>query len=68
MSKETIFTEGATAEALGNSVRTLQAWRVQGRGPVFVKIGKRIGYLPEDIEAFVAASRRISTRQRVDAT
>lgn len=34
------------------SERTLERWRWSGVGPKFVKIGGRVKYRPEDIEAY----------------
>jgi excisionase family DNA binding protein len=36
--------ENQAAEYLGVSVRTLQAWRVRGGGPPYVKIGRSVRY------------------------
>jgi phage terminase Nu1 subunit (DNA packaging protein) len=36
--------ENQAAEFLGVSVRTLQAWRVRGGGPVYCKIGRAVRY------------------------
>jgi hypothetical protein len=36
--------ETQTAEFLGVSVRTLQAWRVRGGGPRYCKIGRSVRY------------------------
>jgi predicted site-specific integrase-resolvase len=36
------------------SHRTLERWRWQGQGPLFMKIGGRVVYRLEDIEAFEA--------------
>jgi hypothetical protein len=36
--------ENQAAEFLGISVRTLQAWRVRGSGPPYVKIGRAVRY------------------------
>jgi hypothetical protein len=36
--------ENQAAEFLGVSVRTLQAWRVRGGGPPYVKIGRAVRY------------------------
>jgi len=36
--------ENCAAELLGVSTRTLQAWRVKGAGPRFVKIGRAVRY------------------------
>ena len=34
------------------SPRTLERWRVEGRGPAYLKIGGRVIYRLEDIEAY----------------
>lgn len=54
-----------TTEEAANFLRlkrnTLEVWRVQGRGPVFLKLGSRVLYERVALEAFAAASRRTST-------
>jgi predicted site-specific integrase-resolvase len=40
------------ADKLGVAVSTLDQWRWQGRGPLFVKVGRLIRYREEDLEAF----------------
>lgn len=40
------------------SPRTLERWRWLGQGPRFLKIGGRVAYRLEDIEAFEAARIR----------
>lgn len=42
-----------TADMLGVSRRTLPVWRVQGRGPKFIKIGKLVRYKREEIDAWM---------------
>lgn len=42
----------------GLSPRTLEAWRSEGRGPAFLKIGGRVHYRLEDIEAWEAEQVR----------
>ncbi len=37
---------------LGISVRTLERWRWLGMGPRFIKVGGRVKYRLEDVEAF----------------
>ena len=54
------------------SPRTLERWRFTGEGPRFMKIGGRVVYRLEDIEAFEALQLRqvtpgISRGQRVQA-
>ena len=40
------------AERWGISPKTLERWRWRGQGPKFLKLGGRIAYRLEDIEAF----------------
>jgi len=65
--QKTFRSERDAAKLLKVSIRTLQGWRVAGSGPVYAKVGKRVFYLDDDLDAFIAASRRVSTRQRADA-
>lgn len=50
-----VVDEDTAAERLSVSPRTLQRWRLNGRGPAFVRVGGRRMYRPEDLEAFVSA-------------
>lgn len=43
------------------SPRTLERWRFAGEGPQFVKLGGRVVYRLEDIEAFETEQIRHST-------
>ena len=43
---------------------TLSQWRWNGRGPKFLKLGRRILYRAEDVEAFEGQQRRQNTSQR----
>jgi predicted DNA-binding transcriptional regulator AlpA len=52
-----------TAAKIGMAVSTLNKWRVTGFGPQFIKLGKRVLYRDEDIEAFINASIRRSTSE-----
>ena len=49
------------AALLGLSPRTLDRYRVTGKGPEFHKFGSRVRYLRADVEAWAAAWRRSST-------
>ena len=51
------LTEPDAAARLGLKVATLRAWRQQGRGPAFVRLGRAIRYLARDIDDFVHANR-----------
>jgi hypothetical protein len=64
---EPIWTETDSAKYLNVSPRTLQRWRVQGCGPKFVKLGKKVGYTERDLVAFVESRRRQSTSEKPTA-
>ena len=38
----------------GISPRTLEAWRSRGEGPAYLRLGGKIAYRLEDVEAFEA--------------
>ena len=56
-----LYNENEAAEFLRCSVRTLQYWRYVGGGPVFVKVGRRVLYRQQDLDAFIVAGLRSST-------
>jgi hypothetical protein len=35
------------------SIRTLQRWRVERRGPTFIKVGRMVRYRKSDLDAFI---------------
>ena len=43
------------------SPRTLERWRFTGEGPQFMKIGGRVAYRLEDVEAYEAEQSRQAT-------
>ena len=49
------------------SEATLERWRTEGIGPVFLKLQGRVLYRDEDVEAFEVDSLRKSTSERVMA-
>ncbi len=49
------------ARLLGLSPRTLEALRVRGGGPEFIKLGRRVLYEPPSLKRWVEANRRHST-------
>lgn len=56
--------QGQLAERWGVSEATLERWRSEGIGPVFLKLQGRVAYR---IEAYEAESLRKSTSERVNA-
>ena len=55
------------AAALGVKLQTLRCWRMRGRGPRYVRLGRnrfgRVAYRPEDIEAWINERAASSTSE-----
>jgi predicted DNA-binding transcriptional regulator AlpA len=51
----------AAATLLGLSPRTLEKHRVEGTGPIYRKLGGRVVYAIEDLDAWAALGARRST-------
>ena len=54
-------TEREAAAYLNVSHRTLQAWRLRGGGPEYVKLGAAIRYDRDALDRFIAQRTRAST-------
>jgi predicted DNA-binding transcriptional regulator AlpA len=51
---EHLWTEREVSDFLANvSLRTLRRWRQAGRGPAYVKVGRRVMYRPSDIQTWI---------------
>jgi len=55
------FNQIELAARLHISPRTLERWRWAGEGPQFIKLGGRVVYRLEDVEAFEAEQIRQAT-------
>ena len=44
----------ALHQTLGTSQDTLMRWRVSKRGPDFVRVGNRVGYVGKDLNSWLA--------------
>jgi hypothetical protein len=56
---EQLLTEPQAADRLALKVATLRARRHRGVGPPFLRLGRAIRYIPDDIENYLAANRHI---------
>ena len=56
------------ARFLGISIRTLEKHRTYGTGPTYRKIGGRVLYAVEDLQAWTAIGARKSTRDKTAGT
>ncbi len=51
------------ADYLGLSPTTLETWRVHGKGPRFLKLGRRVLYRVSDLDAYLDSCVRGSTTE-----
>jgi hypothetical protein len=56
-----LLNEQAVAKQLNCEVKTLQAWRCRGGGPMFVRVGRLIRYRPDDVQAYINSRLCAST-------
>jgi DNA-binding transcriptional MerR regulator len=56
-----LLSQREAATMLGLSPRTLERYRCTGFGPPFRKLGRRVLYRPDDLEAWVTRGLRTST-------
>jgi excisionase family DNA binding protein len=52
---KTLWTEVEVAERLHISLASLRRWRLERRGPPFIKVGSLVRYKPDDLEAWMAS-------------
>ena len=62
-----LLTENDAATYLSMAVPTLRKWRVQGGGPVFLKLSRAVRYDMADLDAWIAERRRASTSAEAGA-
>jgi predicted DNA-binding transcriptional regulator AlpA len=58
---DSLLSEAQTCELTGLAERTLQRKRLDGTGPRFVKLGRRVLYRRADVLAWIAANTHDST-------
>ena len=58
---EDLLTEQQVGKFLGVSLRTLQKWRLERRGPRFIKMGSLVRYRPEDLSGWLDSLPRLGT-------
>ncbi len=60
-----LLTEAQAAVYLGGlTPKALQAWRVRGGGPTFLKVGRLIRYRQADLDGWLESRVRHSTSEK----
>ena len=60
-----LITEEQVSKLLNVSVASLRRWRLERRGPAFIKVGSLVRYKPEDLELWLTAQPTGGTAQPV---
>lgn len=60
---ELLAPKSAGVYLAGTPEPTLQWWRTTGRGPKYLKIGRRVFYRRTDLDAFIAAGEHTPERE-----
>ena len=58
-----IMTTNDAALRLGLSKSTLAKMRLSGKGPKYIKLGRRVGYLQSDIDQWIQSNKFQSTSE-----
>jgi hypothetical protein len=64
MKTERCMTQSELAERWRLSEATLERWRTESAGPLFLKLGNQVRYRLQDVEAFEEVALRGSTKLR----
>lgn len=66
-SNDKLLNDREAAALLGVTPSTLNFWRVQRRGPAFVKLGHAVRYRRSDLDTYITANRRETSDSRAAA-
>jgi transcriptional regulator with XRE-family HTH domain len=66
MTDKLVLREREAAEMLGVSVSSLRRWRLEKRGPTYVKLERCVGYLIVDLQEFLSKNTVCSSKGRND--
>jgi predicted DNA-binding transcriptional regulator AlpA len=64
---QSFITEHQVAELLAVSVTTVRKWRLQRRGPVYVKVEGSVRYCADDIAEYIKNRRVCGVEEAIPA-
>lgn len=56
-----LLSEKELADLLPVGLKCLRNWRLTGKGPVFIKLGRRVAYDEQTVKDWLAANTMLST-------
>ncbi|WP_154096237.1 AlpA family transcriptional regulator [Microbacterium testaceum] len=60
---DSLITPATLAQRLGTTERSLSEWRITGRGPKFIRIGRSPRYRPEAVDEWLLSQEHGSTSE-----
>lgn len=60
-----LLTPPMLAQRIGQTERTLSEWRITGKGPDYIRIGRSVRYRPEAVDAWLLSREVSSTSEEV---
>jgi len=58
---DSLITPDTLAERLGTKRRTVDEWRITGKGPAFIRVGRGVRYRPEAVDDWLLGQEHTST-------
>ncbi len=62
---ETLITAAALAQRLDTTERNLSEWRITGRGPKYMRVGRRAMYAPDAVDDWLRTQEFRSTSEEL---
>lgn len=62
---DSLVSPSTLAARLGTTERSLSEWRIKGRGPRFIRVGRSVRYRPEAVDSWLLSQEHASTSEEV---
>lgn len=62
---DSLITPETLSDRLGVRLTTLAEWRIKGRGPAFLRVGRSPRYRPESVDSWLLSQERSSTAEEM---
>lgn len=62
---DSLVAPATLAERLGTTERSLSEWRIKGRGPKFIRVGRSVRYRPEAVDEWLLSQEYASTSEEL---
>ena len=62
-----LMTQREVKEITGLADSTLEQWRLKGKGPKFIKLGRLVRYRTSDVQNYIAGLKGFASTTEADA-